>query len=82
VPRYFFSFLGEQTGYADLVGRELSDDEAAKMEARRLAAEVGSDGAIDCRLAAYSWIEVTDEVQRPVLRLPVAAAVAEPNHIS
>ena len=82
MPRYFFSFAAEQTAYADLVGRELRDDEAAKTEARRLAAELGTDHAIEGSPPAYYWMEVTDEVQRPVLRLPVRAAVAEPNRIS
>lgn len=82
MPRYFFNFEDEHSGSADLVGRDLPDDEAAKLEGARLAAEVGIDDAVDGELPAYAWIEVIDEEQRPVVRLPVAETIKEPNRIT
>lgn len=79
MPRYFFSFDDGWVGTPDLVGRDLPNDEAAKAEAARLAAEVGIDRAIEGQLPPYEWIEVTDEVQRAVARLPVVQCVRGPN---
>ena len=82
MPRYFFHFEGEKSATADLIGRDLPDDEAAKSEAARLAADVGIDDAIEGDLPILEWVEVVDESQRPVARLPVAAAIREPNRCS
>ena|SRR6478735_5100179 len=79
VARYFFNFVDNDGAAPDLVGRYLPDDEAAKSEARKLAAELGTDHAIRGSPPTYAWIEVIDEAQRPVARLPVARAIKEPN---
>ena len=79
--RYFFNFGDKSHSVPDLVGTNLSDDEAAKAEAKRLAAQLASDQAVDGKLPAYEWIEVVDDVCRPVVRLPVAVAVKEPRRI-
>lgn len=80
--RYFFHFQSENSASADLIGRELSDDEAAKSEAAKLAADMGTDEAIEGAVPTFEWVEVVDETQRPVARLPVAAAIREPNRRS
>jgi hypothetical protein len=82
VPRYFFNFDDRQSGLADLIGRDLPDDEAAKSEAMKLAADVGIDKAIVGELPIYDWIEVLDEAQRPIARLRVTDALKEPNRRS
>jgi hypothetical protein len=82
MPRYFFNFDDRATGSADLIGRNLPDDEAAKSEARKLAADLGIDQAREGRSPTFRWIEVIDEAQRPVARLPVADTLREPNRIT
>lgn len=84
VTRYFFNF-GKQDGCAaspDFVGKDLPDDEAAKAEAAKLAADAGISDAVEGEVPTFLWIEVVDEEQRPVARLPVANMVREPNRIS
>lgn len=81
MPRYFFSFQNERTATADLIGRDLPDDQAAKAEAAKLAADQGISDAVEGELPAFAWIEVVDEEQRPVARLPVAETIKEPNRI-
>ena len=82
MPRYFFSFDDGRAGTSDLVGRDLLNDEAAKAEAVRLAAEVALDRAIEGQGPPYEWIDVRDEAQRAVVRLPVAECAREPNRSS
>jgi hypothetical protein len=82
VPRYFFNFDNGVSGLADLVGRDLPDDEAAKSHAVRLAADLSADSAIEGELPTFQWIEVVDEAQRPVARLPVSDTLKEPNRRS
>lgn len=79
MPRYFFNFESDSSAAADLVGRSFPDDEAAKHEGAKLAADVGTSEAIEGECPAYQWLEVLDETQRPVARVPVAAAIREPN---
>lgn len=82
MPRYFFNFDNGATGSADLVGRNLADDEAAKSEAGKLAADLGIDQALEGASPSFQRIEVIDESQRPVARLPVADTLREPNRIT
>ncbi|GAA3890073.1 hypothetical protein GCM10022276_06380 [Sphingomonas limnosediminicola] len=82
MARYFFNFVDNNGAAADLVGRDLPDDEVAKSEARKLAADLGTDHAIRGSIPAEAWIEVIDQAQRPVARLPVARAIKEPNRIT
>ena len=82
VPRYYFNFESDFATAADMVGRNFPEHEAAKREGAKLAADVGTTGAVDGQLPAFDWLEVLDEMQRPVTRLPVAAAIREPNRSS
>jgi hypothetical protein len=79
VPRYFFNFDTGHQGSVDLVGRDLPDDEAAKSEAAKLAAGLSIDQALEGELPRFEWIEVRDEAERAVARLPVATSLKEPN---
>jgi hypothetical protein len=79
VPRYFFSFDDGEPGTPDLVGRHLPNDEAAKAEAVKLAAELGLDRAIEGQAPPFKWIEVTDEAQMAVVGLPVVHCARKPN---
>ena len=79
MPRYFFSFDDGEPSTPDLVGRDLPNDEAAKAEAVKLAAELGLDRAIEGQAPPFEWIEVTDEAQRPVAPLRVVECAREPN---
>ena len=81
MARYFFNLQGGETSALDLVGRDLSGDEAAKTEAVRYAAEFDSPEEIGGMLA-YDWIEVLDASQRPVVRLPLGHANEEPSRSS
>jgi hypothetical protein len=82
VPRYFFNFENEQSITADLVGRNLPDDRAARDEAVKIAAELGTVGLLEGRPPAYEWVEAVDEEQRPVVRLPVLDTGHEPDRSS
>lgn len=79
MPRYFFHFENEDSKTLDLVGQDLANDEAAKAEGAKLAADVALSDAIEGEYPTYTWVEVLDENERPVARLPVAEAVREPN---
>jgi len=79
VPRYFFNFDNSASAVAHLVGRDLPDDEAAKLEAAKLAADLGTTDAMEGQSPTYEWIEVLDESQRAVARLPFASTIHEPN---
>lgn len=81
MTRYFFNLEGDQNSALDLVGRDLADDEAAKAEAVRFAAQFATPDEIG-GLLAYAWIEVLDTSQRPVIRLPIHHANDEPDRIS
>ncbi len=70
MPRYFFNFLGDTSAGADFIGRALPNDEAAKSEGAKLAADVGVSGAVVGQLPTYEWLEVLDEAQRPVATPP------------
>lgn len=81
MPRYFFEFENASSSVPDLVGRDLPDGLAAKAEAARVAAELAANEAVEGRAPTYEWIEVVDECRRPVVRLPVADALREPNRV-
>lgn len=78
MSRYFFNLEGDRNSALDLVGRDLIDDQAAKSEAARFAADFGTTDGIGGPLG-YHWIEVLDSSQRPVLRVPIGHANDEPN---
>ena len=82
MPRYFFNFESGGSAQADLVGRDLPDDGAAKTEAAKLAADIGMSDALEGKWPSYEWVEVVDEEERAVARLPVANAIREPNRSS
>ena len=78
MTRYFFNLQGDGASALDLVGRDLSGDEAAKSEAARFAAQFETPQEIE-GLLAYDWIEVLDNSQRPVARLPIGHSNDEPD---
>ena len=79
MPRYFFNFDCGAAGSTDFVGKDLPDDESAKSAATKLAADLGMDSAVKGERPTYEWIEVRDESDRAVARLPVADSLREPN---
>lgn len=81
MTRYYFNLEGEGSSALDLVGRDLADDEAAKSEAARFASQFDSPDEL-AGMLAYHWIEVTDQSQRAVARLPLGHANDEPSRIS
>jgi hypothetical protein len=82
MPRYFFNFESDGSGTADLVGRDLPDDEVAKTEAAKLGADIGMSGALEGKWPTYEWVEVVDQEERAVARIPVANAIRAPNRSS
>jgi hypothetical protein len=81
MPRYFFNFENADSSVADLVGRDLPDGTAASAEATKLAADLATDAAVEGRLPAFQWIEVVDDCDRPIVRLPITDVIHEPNRI-
>ena len=79
MPRYFFLFGNEVSVTPDLVGQELRDSETAKAMAAKFAAEVEYSSTVEGELPHYDWVEVVDEDERPIVRLPVSQSVREPN---
>lgn len=81
MTRYFFNLQGDNASTLDLVGRDLSGDEAAKSEAARYVAQFETPDEM-AGLLAYDWIEILDHSQRPVARLPLGHANDEPDRNS
>ena len=81
MPRYFFNCHSDDSSVADLVGRDLPDDTAAKTEATKLAADLATSAAVEGRLPTFAWIEVVDDYDRPVARLPTGDIIKEPNRL-
>ncbi len=81
MPRYFFNVHGETFANPDLVGRDLSDDDAARAEAHELAKEVVV-AELTGGLLEKTWVEVVDEDQRPILLLPIDEAPAGPSRLA
>jgi len=80
MPRYFFNLHGETLATPDLIGRDLSDDEAARAEAKLVANDVAKTELIGAQLPQNPWVEVLDQNQRPIAVIPVHEAVAaDPN---
>jgi hypothetical protein len=82
MPRYFFNFEGENSAAPDLVGQVLSNDEAAKAQAEKLAADIATTSVIAGDLPSFDWVEIIDEHERAVARLPVTRAARGPTRIS
>ena len=83
MARYFFNFEnGDGSESGDLIGKDLVNDDAAKSEAAKLAADIGISDAVEGEMPCFFWIEVVDDEQRPVARLPVADTIRAPNRIS
>jgi hypothetical protein len=62
-----------------LVGKELPGPEEAKAEAAKLVAGLGLSSTIQGEPARFEWLEVVDEDERPVVRLPLAHVIPDPN---
>lgn len=79
MPRYFFRLRNDRAVTPDLVGQELPDTEAAKAEAAKLAADIGFSSTPEGESPHYYWVEVVDDDEGPVARLPVSRTMREPN---
>lgn len=80
--RYFFHFENGQRRLEDLIGMDLADDQAAKAQGLRLAGDLAVEDAINGDPPRFDWLEVVDEDNCIVARLPVADAIREPNRIA
>lgn len=78
MSRYFFHLQGMDHVEHDLVGRDLADAQSVKDEAARIAAQFDTAEKIGGMLD-YQWIEVLDDAQRPVMRLPLSHVTDEPS---
>ena len=74
MPTYYFNLRGEDFELPDLAGKSLSDDQAARAEAERLAAELIESALISGNPPPAAVIEVDDEQMRPILALPLNPA--------
>lgn len=80
--RYFFHFENGQRRLEDLIGMDLADDQAAKAQGLRLAGDLAVEDAINGDPPRFDWLEVVDEDNCIVARLPVADAIREPNRLA
>lgn len=76
MPTYYFTLRGESFELPDLAGKTLPDDEAARAEAERLAAELVETALASGALRPEAVLEVDDEEMRPLLALPLSGAAA------
>jgi hypothetical protein len=74
MPTYYFNLRGEDFELPDLAGKTLSDTEAARAEAERLAAELVESALISGTVPPDAVVEVDDEQMRPLLALPLNPA--------
>jgi hypothetical protein len=74
MPTYYFNVRGEDFELPDLAGKSLGDDEAARAEAERLAAELVESALICGAMPPDAIVEVDDEQMRPLLALPLNRA--------
>jgi hypothetical protein len=82
MPRYFFHFENDQRKLEDLIGTDLPNDQAAKAQGLKLAADLAVEDAIKGDPPRFDWLEVVDEDNCIVARLPIAGAIREPNRIA
>jgi hypothetical protein len=73
MPTYYFQLRGEGFEATDLAGLECADDEAARAEAERLAAELIETAIVAGEIPAPATVEVDDEELRPVIAIPLKA---------
>ncbi|MFL6843904.1 MAG: DUF6894 family protein [Allosphingosinicella sp.] len=74
MPTYYFNVRGEDFEQPDLAGKRLGDDEAARAEAERLAAELVESALQAGAVPPDAVVEVDDEEMRPLLALPLNSA--------
>jgi len=82
MPRYFFNVHGETSVVADLVGRDLPDDQAARAVGTQLAKEVVVDEVLGGRWWGKVWVELIDQSQRPFFMMPVTEMPSEPTRLA
>jgi len=82
MPRYFFHFENDQRKLEDLIGTDLANDEAAKTQALKLAADLAVEDAVKGNPPRFDWLEVVDEDNCIVARFPIVRAIREPNRIA
>ena len=75
MPRFYFNVVGDDLHWTDVAGRHCGTLEAARLEARRIAAEIVSNALISGQAPPDAVVEVEDQQLRPVLELPVMQAV-------
>jgi len=73
VPRYYFNIRLDESETTDLVGRECPNDVAALSEALKEAGQLVRNQLFFNKVED-GWVEVEDENQREILRLPLRAA--------
>lgn len=73
MPTYYFHLRGEGFEVPDLAGRECADDESARAEAERLAAELIESALLSGEAPAPAIVEVADEELRPLMAIPLHA---------
>jgi hypothetical protein len=69
MPLFYFNVDGETYHWTDVVGRSCRDVNAARDEARRLAAELVSSSLLAGQAPEDALIEVEDQNMRPVLEM-------------
>ena len=74
MPVYYFHLRGDGHELADLTGRALADDAAARAEAERLVAELVETARIAGRAPPDEIVEVLDPDLRPLIAIPLRDA--------
>ena len=74
MPRYYFNVSCNGYESTDVVGESCPNDVAALSGALRVASAVLQKRLLAEELSDDGWVEVEDEMHRPVLRLPLRAA--------
>ena len=74
MPTFYFHLRGEGYDVPDLAGQSYPDENAARAEAERLAAELVEQARLAGTPPADAIIELVDSDLRPVLALPLREA--------
>lgn len=74
MPVFYFNVDGSALHWSDGVGTPCRDLSAARLEAKRIAAEIVATSILAGRVPADATIEVEDTERRPVLEMPLQHA--------
>lgn len=69
---FYINIHGPDFEAIDLVGRDLADSEAARVEALRTARELLAEDVTHGKMPPEEWIELQDADHRPVMTLPLS----------